>query len=257
MSNHQLRLTTVGTGTVAPHPSRVCSGHLVESGDVVLLLDCGSGVVHRLAQLELPWTKITHVALTHFHADHIADLAMLCYAFRYGQLPPRSEPLCIIGPVGTRDLMDRLALVFGTWMHAPGYPLQVVEQAPGQQSELGSSVRLASHKVPHTAESVAYSITTPTRRIVYTGDCGFDQLVGEWAADCDVLLTECSLPDAMAIASHLTPSQAGALAAIARPQLLALTHFYPPVELVNITALVAEQFNGQVVLATDGWSIDL
>lgn len=257
MSHHPLRLTTVGTGTVAPHPSRVCSGHLIESHDVVLLLDCGSGVVHRLAQLGLPWTRITHVALTHFHADHIADLAMLCYAFRYGQLPARSEPLHIIGPVGTRELMDRMALLFGTWMHAPGYPLQVVEQWHGQELELGNNVRLTSTKVPHTPESVAYSIATPTRRIVYTGDCGFDGSVGQWAAGCDVLLTECSLPDAMAIASHLTPSQAGALAAIAKPRLLALTHFYPPVEAVDIAALVAEQFNGQLVLATDGWFIDL
>jgi ribonuclease BN (tRNA processing enzyme) len=224
---------------------------------VVLLLDCGSGVVHRLAQLGLPWTQITHVALTHFHADHISDLAMLCYAFRYGQLPARSAPLCIVGPVGTRSLLDRLAVVFGTWMHAPGYPLQVVEQVPGQSLGLGEHVMLTSRTVPHTPESVAYSIATATCRIVYTGDCGFDASVGEWASDCDVLLTECSLPDAMAIASHLTPSQAGALAAIAKPRLLVLTHFYPPVEAVNITALVAEQFNGQLVLATDGWSIDL
>ncbi len=252
-----MRLTTVGTGTVAPHPTRVCAGHLIESPDAVLLLDCGSGVVHRLAALALPWTRISHVAITHFHGDHIADLAMLCYAFKYGQLPPRSEPLQVIGPPGMRDLMDRLALVFGTWLHAPGYLLEVIELEGEDALPIGTELRLSSRKVPHTPQSVAYSITEGTRRIVYTGDTGFDASLGEWAAGSDVLLTECSLPEAMAIPSHLTPTQAGELAAIAHPGLLVLSHFYSPVEAVDITALVAAQFGGSVVLATDGWSIDL
>ncbi len=253
-----MRLTTVGTGTVAPHAHRVCAGHLVQSGDVVLLLDCGSGVVHRLAALGLPWQQITHVALTHFHGDHIADLAMLCYAFRYGQMPPRSAPLVILGPPGTRDLVDRLALVFGTWLYAPGYPLTVTElPRDGGGADLGDRIRLTARPVPHTAESVAYSIEEGERRVVYTGDAGFDESLGRWAAGCDVLLAECSLPDALALPLHLTPAQAGALAAIARPGVLALTHFYPPVETVDITAEVAARFDGPVALATDGWFIDL
>ncbi len=252
-----MRLTTVGTGTVAPHAQRVCSGHLVEVPSVTLLLDCGSGVVHRLANLGLPWTSITHVAITHFHADHIADLAMLCYAFRYGQSPPRNAALQVIGPPGIRDVMDRLSLVFGTWLHAPGYPLQIVELASGSRASLGGGVELTAYAVPHTLESVAYSVEHGGRRVIYTGDTGFDSAVAQWAAGCDVLLTECSLPDSLAIPSHLTPAQAGRMAAIATPALLALTHFYPPVESVDIAAIVAEQFDGPVVLTTDGWFIDL
>jgi len=251
-----MRLTTVGTGTVAPHALRVCAGHLVESDDVVLLLDCGSGVVHRLAALDLPWTRITHIAITHFHADHIADLAMLCYAFRYGQLPARIAPLQIIGPPGIRDLMDRLALVFGTWLHAPGYALEIVECTPARELRLGATLMLSCFPVPHTPESVAYSMVDGSRRVVYSGDTGFSESLARWADGCDVLLAECSLPDGLAIASHCTPTQVGSMAAIAQPALLALTHFYPPVEAVNIAALVAEQFSGSVVLATDGWSID-
>ncbi len=252
-----MRLTTVGTGTVAPHPTRVCAGHLVQHDDVSLLLDCGSGVVHRLAALGLRWTDITHVAFTHFHADHIADFAMLCYAFLYGQAPARTAPLQVIGPVGTRDLIDRLALVYGTWLHAPGYPLEVMELEPDARLVLSAELVLTVFPVQHTPESVAYSLETGSKRLVYTGDTGVDQALGEWAAHCDVLLTECSLPDALAVASHLTPSQAGALAGVAQPGLLALTHFYPPVEHVDIRALVAEHFDGSVVLATDGWFIDL
>jgi ribonuclease BN (tRNA processing enzyme) len=252
-----LRLTTVGTGTVAPHPHRVGSGHLIQSGDVTLLVDCGSGVVHRLAQLGLPWTAITHIALTHFHADHIADLAPLCYAFRHGQLPARRAPLTVIGPRGTRELLDRLALVYGTWLHAPGYPLQVVELPRDGACSLSPAAGLEAHPVPHTPESVAYCIRVGTRRVVLTGDTGFSEAVAQWAFGCDVLLTECSLPDSLAIPSHLTPTEAGRMAALAQPRHLVLTHFYPPVETDDLRVQVTSHFDGTVTLATDGWFIDL
>ena len=93
--------------------------------------------------------------------------------------------------------------------------------------------------------------------MVYTGDTGFDAALGEWAAGCDVLLSECSLPRSLAIPTHLTPEQCGELAGIAVPGRLVLTHFYPPVEAVPIAEIVAEVYGGPVTLATDGWFIDL
>jgi hypothetical protein len=59
-----LRLTTIGTGPPPVGDARA-AGHLVEAASVRLLLDCGSGVVHRMAALGVDWPAITHVALTH------------------------------------------------------------------------------------------------------------------------------------------------------------------------------------------------
>jgi hypothetical protein len=39
--------------------------------------------------------------------------------------------------------------------------------------------------------------------------------------------------------------------------MLVLTHFYPPVERVDIRAVIGERYHGPVALATDGWAIDL
>jgi len=252
-----MRLTTVGTGTAAPVAGRVQSGHLVEAGSTRLLMDCGSGVATRLADLGIEWQTISHLAFTHFHADHIVDLPTLLYAWRYGQLPPRGQPLEIIGPLGTVQLLSRFAGVFGDGLLSLGFPISVREIAPQSGIDLADGVRLSCRKVPHTEESVAYSVERGGRRVVYTGDTGPDRGLGDWARGSDVLLAECSLPDALAIATHLTPRQCGALGAAARPGVLALTHFYPPVEAVDIRAEVGEQFGGTVALATDGWTLEL
>jgi ribonuclease BN (tRNA processing enzyme) len=252
-----MRITTIGTGTAAPHAKRAQSGTLIEAGGVRLLVDCGSAVVLRMAELGLSWQTLTHVANTHFHADHTTDLATLIYAWRYGQLPQRSEPAELIGPPGFEALLGAMKAAFGAELLDPPPPLEVTELAPGIDHALGEGVVLQSHKVPHTPESVAYSVSGDGRRVVVSGDTGFDRALAEWAEGCDVLLCECSLPDALALPTHMTPRQCGALAAIAQPKRLVLTHFYPPVERENIAEQVAEQFAGPLFLAHDGWSLDL
>jgi ribonuclease BN (tRNA processing enzyme) len=250
------RFRALGTGTVAFSPARGCAGYHVEAGEVRLLMDCGSGVTRRLAELGIDWQRITHIALTHFHLDHHADLPTLLFAFRYGMLPARAAPLEIIGPVGTRQLIDRLAAAYGEWLTAPDFPQTVREIEPGAYHDLGG-VGLTAFKVPHTAESVAYSVTRAGRRIVYTGDTGASPELGVWAKDCDLLVAECSLPEAMAIPEHLTPEQAGELGRAAQPRMLALTHFYPPVERVDIVAAVRRSYTGPLTLAHDGWATEI
>jgi ribonuclease BN (tRNA processing enzyme) len=247
------RFRALGTGTVALSPTRGCAGYILQADDVLLLIDCGSGVTRRLAELGIAWQSITHIAITHFHLDHYADLPTLLYAFRYGMLPVRSAPLEIIGPVGTKALFDKLSAVYGAFMTAPVYPQVIHEIEPSAVRDLPSAIRLSAFKVPHTAESVAYSISRGTRRIVYTGDTGVSAELGAWARGCDLLVAECSLPAAMAIPEHLTPEQAGELGRSAQPGMLALTHFYPPVEHVDIEGLVRRAYAGPLTLAHDGW----
>jgi len=252
-----MRLTTIGTGTAAPSRERVNAGHLVEAGGVRLLMDCGSAVVHRMATLGVDWVGITHVAITHFDADHVSDIPTLLVAWRWGTLPARMAPVEIIGPPGVRALLERMGAMFGHTVASPDYPFSVREMAPESEIALGNGVVLAAREVPHTAESVAYSVQCGARRLVYTGDTGPSAALGEWARGCDLLLAECSLPDEMAIPTHLSPARCAELAAAAEPGVLALTHFYPPVERVDIRAVIGERYHGPVALATDGWAIEL
>lgn len=252
-----MRFTTLGTGTISLSPARSCAGYLLETPELRLLLDCGSGITRRLAELAIGWQTITHVALTHFHIDHHGDLPTLIFAWKYGFLPARSTPVEIIGPVGTLSLLGRLAAAYGDWVTAPGFPMTVREITPDDALDLPGGVRLTCHAVPHTPESVAYSMERAGRRIVYTGDTGPSDALAAWAHGCDLLVCECSLPIGMHIPEHLTPEQCGALAAGASPAHVALTHFYPPVEHVDIRGIVGAQYQGPVTLATDGWHFDI
>ena len=251
-----MRLTILGTGTIAFSPQRSCAGYYFEAGNAKLLIDCGSGTTRRLAEQRIPWQDITHVALTHFHIDHHQDLPSIIFGWKYGQLPPRSAPIDVIGPVGTQDLVNRLAAAYGDWLANPGFPVRVTELAPGTSFDVGGAT-LSCTKVPHTPESIAYSIVEASQRVVYSGDTGFDPEFAAWARACEVLLLECSLPESMAIREHLTPEQCGEIARLAEPRTLVLTHLYPPVESVDVAAIVAAKYGGQVIIAHDGLTIQV
>jgi ribonuclease BN (tRNA processing enzyme) len=248
----KLELRILGSGTVAPSAHRTAPAYWVEVGPVRLLLECGAGTLHRAAQLGVPWPAVTHLAITHFHPDHWGELPFLLFAERWGTEPARRDPLCLLGPAGLVPRLTVLAGALGDWVLDPGYPVEVVELAPGERAELSEGIWLEACKTPHTPESLAYGIRFPGGRLVYTGDTGSSEELARWAEGCDLLLAECSLPDSRGIAIHLTPSQAGQLARLAGAGRLVLTHFYPAIEGTDPVAVAGRTYGGPVVAAADG-----
>ena len=124
--------------------------------------------------------------------------------------PARATPLEIIGPAGTAALLQRLSVAYGEWVTNPGFPLSVREVTSELAIELPGAVRLSCLQVPHTAESVAYSMERGPRRIVYTGDTGVSDALAAWARDCSLLVCECSLQNPRAFA-HTSPRSSAAI----------------------------------------------
>jgi len=247
-----VELVTVGTGTVAPSAKRTAACHWVARGNLKILLDCGAGSLHRLAQFGLPWQDVTHVVLSHFHPDHWGELPMLVYALKYTTAPPRKDPLVILGPPGVVRLLKKLADGYGSWLLDPGFPIGILDMQASEPFPLDGDVNLETFPVPHTPESVAISLTSPEGRLVYTGDTGPSSRLAQWATGADLLLAECSLPTELAMEIHLTPEQAGELAGEARVRRLVLTHFYPPVENSDPARAAGGRFTGPVTAAQDG-----
>jgi ribonuclease BN (tRNA processing enzyme) len=252
-----VKLTIVGSGTAAPVPGRVCSGCWVEAGEARLLLDCGAGVVHGMARLGLPWERLDHLLITHFHNDHIGDIPMLLFALKHGVRPVRETPLTVWAPHGIGERLKAMEAAFGDHVADPGFPVAIREVAPGDVFDAGGlAVRAGS--TPHTHHSLAYRLEDPAGTLGYTGDTGPSDDVAAFLAGVDVLLAECSLPDDEAIPTHLSPSSLAALAARAAPGRLVVTHVYPRLDALDVVERVrAAGWGGETVRAEDGLELDV
>ncbi len=248
------RLTVVGSGTVVPEGDRGGSSSFLEGDAVRLLVDCGPGAVGSMARHGVPWERLTHLAITHFHGDHVGDLPGLFFALKHAVRPGREEPLTVLGPVGTRRLFEGLSDVLGGYLLDPGFPVEIRELEPGEEAALRPGVALTTRKTPHTDESLAFRLEAPSAAVGWTGDTGPAPELGAFFRGTDLLLAECSLPEDEVGANHLSPPGVAEIAAAARPGLLLLTHVYPHFRTArDVPALVrAAGFAGPVEMARDG-----
>jgi ribonuclease BN (tRNA processing enzyme) len=251
-----MRLTVIGCGTAAPDAERASAGFLIEDGSARILMDCGPGVVHGLARWHTAWTRITHLALTHFHNDHIGDVPALFFGWKYGTRPARTAPLDLVGPSGTRALMDALPDPLGAHIRDPGFEVRFRDITAVPVVTLENGV-LHAFPTQHTEESVAYRLDAGDTSIGYTGDTGPDESLGSFMGGVDLLIAECSIPDAEAFPAHMTPSSVAALAVAARPEVLLITHVYPQLDRGTLPDLVAAAgWHGRTVIAHDGLTFD-
>lgn len=251
-----MRITIVGSGTAVPEPDRACSAYHVAVNSTRLLLDVGPGSVHHMARFGINWKRLTHVALTHFHNDHIGDLPYLLFALRWGMTPPRSAPLQLLGPPGTRELLDRLGAAFGSHVAAPDFPLQIHEMDDGDALDLGGGARLAACRTRHTDASLAFRVETYDGTLAYTGDTGVDPDLARFVSGADVLIAECSLPEEEAMDPHMTPARLADLARTAQPGRLVVVHVYPQLTGADWPALLKDHgWRGETVRGRDGMKL--
>jgi len=226
---------------------------------VRLLMDCGTGTLHGFARHRVPWQRLTHVAITHYHNDHVGDLSALLFALKYGLPSRRAEPLVLIGPTGFQDFLERLALATGDHVTRPGFDLVVRELGTedvfdGEEADF----RLTAHPTRHTDESVAYRWVGCDGVVAYTGDTGPSDPLAHFLGGADVLISECALGDPPEMDFHLSPAGVADLARVAKPRALVLTHVYPPLTTEEAVGQVrAAGYAGRVVPVHDGLRLPL
>lgn len=218
-------------------------------------MDCGAGTVHALARYQLPWEQMTHLFISHFHVDHIGELASLFFAFRYGMKTDRNEALTIVGPIGIDRVLDGLQAAFGAKLFQPMFPVNLQMMPPGERLELGSESTLAVAKTPHTDESLAVRIESRGRTLCYTGDMDYCEELASFFSGADVLISECSFRKHRAGISHLSIAQAARLAARAGVARLIVSHFYFEMDEAELKRELERDFSGDVIIGRDGLSL--
>ena len=106
-TNRGMRIRLLGTGTPTPSLRRMCSGYLVEIGEDVIVFDHGFGAHHRLLELGVPPTRVTHFFCSHLHYDHMGDYPRLLLT-RWDQGAGKIPELKVYGPPPLKRMTDLL-----------------------------------------------------------------------------------------------------------------------------------------------------
>ena len=261
-----MRVTFLGTGSAMPTPDRVQTGILVESDAAVddgdsddgdggsdgrgrrLLVDCGSGVLHRLSSTDAGYEGISTLLLTHHHLDHVADLLPLMKA----RWLAGEEHLEVVGPVGTKALVDGL---LGVHDYMDGRIDLRVREVGAESFEV-AGVSVEGYETRHSMPCLAYRFGDD---FVFSGDSEAFRGLANFAAGASVLAHDCSFPDEVDVSNHPTPRQLGEALAGVDVGRVYLTHLYPHTRGKHAEMLrsVGEGFDGDVRMATDGLRVDV
>ena len=276
LADDEIRVTLLGTGTPFPRRGQACAGVLVEAGHEKFLLDCGSGVPQNFTSLEIPFTAVDKVFVTHHHVDHIGGLDHFWIGgWTYG----RRAPLRVWGPPGTADIVDGLRRIYA-WdietrldaLPPGGHEIACAEfdrDGVIYDSFDEGGVRISVFKVVHTEPQNTYGmkIEYGERVFVFSGDTKKCDALIEHAAGCDLLIHEAFPPAelyaeksnrpieiARKIAEiyHTSPREAGEVFAATRPRLGVIYHMYNNNDVIG-PALdqIREGYRGAVEIGYD------
>jgi ribonuclease BN (tRNA processing enzyme) len=237
-----------------------CSGYLVQEGATRLLLDCGNGVFGKLREHVDPFA-IDAVVLSHLHADHVVDILPFAYALLYAPQAQRPGRPALYAPPGAQA---RLHALIGAWgpEHLLESAFEVHEYDPDGVLEVGD-LRLRFCEVPHYTRTWAVELRSSENgglaNIVFGADCAPNESLERFARQADLLLVEATLtePEPDGDRGHLTPSEAGALAARADARRVIVTHYSDMLDAGWVRDEAARAFGRPVELAVEGARYEL
>jgi len=284
-----MRLVLLGTAALSPQPERMGPAVALENEGRIVVVDAGRGVSAQLVRAGLDPHGVTDVLVTHFHIDHVCDLADLLYcAWHYVE----RDPVRVAGPPGMEDFVERLLA-----LHALDIRSRVVEFAAlGKPARVWDDVRVVevepgpvegpqdwhvrAERVEHGDSPYgipgwtawAYRLDAGGRSVVVSGDCrqspglarlldgGVDVLVQSlnWAGlDSWGLDVSGDWDARFADALFADPQVLGRLAQEKRVRHLVITHFGVDPDLDGMAEVLSREYTGRLSFAEDLMSIQL
>ena len=198
-----------------------CSGYLLQTEGLTVLLDCGNGILSRLQQF-CDLEKLDLIILSHLHSDHMGDMLILRYALQIlKKANIRTNPIKVLAP---KTPQEEFSMLFRE---------NVFDIAPiedGMHVTVGNTT-FEFFVVSHPVETYAVRILHQGKVFCFSGDTNSKgkENVERAAKQADVFLCDANFTDesAGALIPHLTAGEAGEAAAKANVKRLILTHLNP------------------------------
>jgi len=247
-----LRVTFVGSGGPVVTKERSCPCILIDQD---LLLDCGSGSLKNLRQLDVDLNGIKKLLITHYHVDHIGDLPSLLWAMELGE---RKDPLEITGYKGIEELTKGLLNLMSKPEDISIFNLNF-RSLSGEANFDGIRTCTTLHK----PTNLAYRIERDGKSFCYTGDTAYHEPLAKFASNCDVMVHDSMFLDEQGdiatLMNHSTAGEAAKIAEKAQVDTLVLFHIFPHnVNYENkFLQQASEQFSGKIIIAKDFQTLEI
>jgi ribonuclease Z len=272
-----LKVTLLGTGSPQPRMDRFGPSILVEAGEKKLLFDCGRGVAQRIEQLQIPFTDIDALFVTHLHSDHTVGIPDLWLT---GWARGRKAPLEVWGPMGTKSMMTHLAEAYQFDIQIR----QLDDKLPPQGVALMANdieqgvvydragIKITAFLVDHgmVKPALGYRIDFARHSVVLSGDTRYSENLIRFSQKVDVLIHEVIDPDSFraknpsmsaerlqAIVGHHTSAEtAGTIFTQVKPKLAVYSHIVPG-DSTNLVPLTRKTYIGPLEVGEDMMSFEI
>ncbi len=250
----EVHITIIGSGTGMPSAYRGSPSIAMRYRSHYFLFDIGPGTLKALSGLGIKFELLEAIWITHFHPDHTADLAHLLFATKYPSVLENRSPFILMGPPELGRFLGELQTAYSPHLDLPGDLIDVREMDPTKGESIPwLDFQFKVTRAKHTPESISIRMETPSgKSVVYSGDTDYCEDIVSLSESADLLILEASFPKSKKVKGHLSPAEAGMIAAKARAKKLVLTHFYPECLATEIGAACRKNFKGEIVLASDG-----
>lgn len=250
-----MKVTILGCSGTYAAPGCACSGYLVQSAGVSVLLDAGPGTLAEL-QRHIALEDLDALLISHSHPDHWVEAPVMRNALRYvlGR-----EGLPVYSTAETLGLIDEIC-------HEHVSPTFEMSQIEDTSEIVVGPLRVRCSRTDHPPETLAFCLDDGERRFAYSADTGPDWSFAEFGGSVDLGICEATFrdgtPTAIEAASspigiHMTALEAGAMARASAARSLIITHLLPGADRAGARAEAASAYGADVGVAGAGVVLEL
>lgn len=250
--------TFLGTSSGVPQAGRACSGHILNTGESLSLIECGGGVCSSFLKCGFDPLKVDRIFISHTHPDHVCELPLFLQMI---YLAGRREPVhCYVPEEFVASFEAYLRAVY-IIKERLSFPLNVIGYTEGtvyhERFRLEAIATRHLHKyaeyverlgLPNKLQCSSFDIKCGDHRLFYSSDLASFDEIKDHLFGCDLAIVE---------ATHVGLDQLISFLATVHVGRIVITHIMSDEQ----ASYIAERAKGagiaNLVVASDGLSLAL